>query len=55
MLFKIEYEDSETGEPLSVEVYFDDTPEGSAYEWAEDYAYALSSKSIRYTITEILR
>lgn len=42
--FLITYNDPETGERISVEKEFADSPNVTAKEWAEDYAYSVADK-----------
>lgn len=57
--FRITYQDPATGEMVTVELEFEDTPAVpgihgfvSAEQWAEDYAYSAADKG-SYTIKEV--
>lgn len=51
--FKIEWFDPTTNEPKDIMVFYEDTEELSAWEWAETYAIVVSDNGW-YKITEHL-
>jgi hypothetical protein len=50
--FRIEWTDPESGEPRTEDKTFEDTPNITAREWAEDWAYTVADKGYA-KITEI--